>query len=69
MPVYRRRNEGNTWHWHRDCSNWPKSDYKEVHSKPRKGEFCKHCKAKDEQMLKLFRPVKRENLEPMDLLE
>ena len=58
MTAYRKKKGNDTWHWHQDCSNWPESDYKEIHSKPRKGEFCGHCRTKDKQMIRLFHPVR-----------
>ena len=58
MAAFRKKNGSDTWHWHPDCSNWPKFDCKEVRSKPRRGEFFRQCKAKDEQLLKLFHPIR-----------
>ena len=46
MP-YRRRNDSDTWHWCRNCSNWPKSNYNERATKPRSGKLDRECKAKD----------------------
>ena len=46
--MYRRKKGSDTWHWCRNCSNWPTSDsdYDERFSKPTTGEFCNQCKAK-----------------------
>jgi hypothetical protein len=44
--TYRKRNGKDTWHFCRNCSNWPTSDYKEQHEKPTSGEFCNECKSK-----------------------
>jgi hypothetical protein len=27
MPLYRKRIDGNTWHWCSNCSNYPARDY------------------------------------------
>ncbi|MDZ7713691.1 MAG: hypothetical protein U5L06_11520 [Rhodovibrio sp.] len=27
MPEYRKKNGSDTWHWCRNCTNWPTSDY------------------------------------------
>jgi len=34
MPEYRRRKGRDTWHWCRNCSNWPTSNYVSRQSKP-----------------------------------
>ena len=44
--VYRRRNGNDTWHFCRNCNNWPTSGYKEQASKPTTGEFCNECRSK-----------------------
>ncbi len=49
MPVYRKRNNKDTWHWCKNCSLWPTSDYKEVTRKPTSGEPCIQCKAKEKR--------------------
>jgi len=46
MP-YRKRNNSDTWHWCRNCSNWPTKDFSERAEKPKSGELCDQCKAKD----------------------
>jgi hypothetical protein len=35
-----------TWHWCRNCSNWPTSGYDERSTKPTTGEECDECIAK-----------------------
>jgi len=40
MPIYRKRNNKDTWHWCQNCSLWPSSDYKEVKRKPTSGKLC-----------------------------
>ena len=47
MPTYRRKKGSDTWHWCRNCSNWPDSDNDERYSKPTSGELCNQCIAKD----------------------
>jgi hypothetical protein len=36
-----------TWHWCRNCSNDPKSDYDTSYTKPTSGELCDECKSKE----------------------
>jgi hypothetical protein len=43
---YRRKRDRDTWHWCRNCSNWPTSDYVEQTNKP-SGEQCNECRGKD----------------------
>lgn len=45
--AYRKREGNDTWHFCRNCSNWPTSGYREQESKPSSGEFCNECLAKD----------------------
>lgn len=47
MPEYRRKKGSDTWHWCRNCSNWPKWDYDSQSSKPTSGELDNECKAKE----------------------
>ena len=35
-----------TWHFCRNCSNDPKSNYDVRHSPPTDGELCNECKGK-----------------------
>lgn len=45
---YRRRTQGSdTWHWCRNCSNWPTSDYQKRPDKPTTGELCNECRGKE----------------------
>ena len=46
MP-YRRRTGSDTWHWCRNCNNWPTASYDERGTKPSSGDLCNECKAKD----------------------
>ena len=46
MP-YRRKKGSDTWHYCRNCSKWPTSDYDEQHSKPITGELCNECRGKE----------------------
>ena len=43
---YRRRKDSDAWHWCRNCSNWPTSDYVSQNTKPTTGELDNECKAK-----------------------
>ncbi len=45
--TYRKKNGKDAWHWCRNRSNWPTSDYDEKHQKPTTGELCNECKAKE----------------------
>lgn len=46
MP-YRKRREKDAWHWCRNCSNWPTSNYEEQPQKPTTSELCNECKSKE----------------------
>jgi len=46
--AYRKRKDSDTWHWCRNCSNWPTSGYQEQQGKPSSGELCNECKGKDD---------------------
>lgn len=45
--LYRRKKGSDTWHWCKNCSNWPRYGYDERTSKPTTGEFCNECLAKN----------------------
>ena len=47
--TYRRGKGHDTWHWCRDCSTWPTSDYEEEtnSTRPRNGELCNECLGKE----------------------
>ena len=48
MTIYRRRKGRDTWHWCRNCSNYPTgTDVVTRYSKPTYGDLCNQCKAKD----------------------
>ena len=50
MPrTYRKKRGKDTWHFCRNCSNWPTSNYDETHVKPTSGEFCNECLSKDKE--------------------
>ena len=51
--IYRRRVKSDTWHFCKNCSNWPKRGYVERRvitiadaKLIAKGEYCDQCKAK-----------------------
>lgn len=46
---YRRRQGGDTWHFCKNCTSWPKepAKYDERPSRPVSGELCNECLAKD----------------------
>lgn len=43
--VYRRGKGHDVWHWCKNCSTWPTSDYEEniSTSRPTAGELCNEC--------------------------
>ena len=45
--AYRRLKGSDAWHFCRNCSRWPTSQYDEQQSKPTGGELCNECRAKD----------------------
>lgn len=49
---YRRRNGSDTWHWCRNCSQWPTSNYDSKvlpkGKRPSTGELHNECKAKED---------------------
>lgn len=46
IGLYRRSNVGDTWHWCRNCSAYPTSNFEEKRTKPKAGELCNECMAK-----------------------
>jgi hypothetical protein len=46
MPEYRKKKGKDTWHWCKNCSNWPTSDYDSTSTKPSDNELCNECKGK-----------------------
>ena len=50
MTRYRRRKDRDTWHWCKNCSNYPTEDYVEVSisiARPSSGELDNECLAKE----------------------
>jgi len=50
MTTYRKRKDKDTWHWCKNCSNYPTSDYAEKTvdtGRPSYGELCNECRAKE----------------------
>jgi glycosyltransferase involved in cell wall biosynthesis len=45
LLVFRRRRDGETWHFCRNCSSWPTEDYEEQERVPQSGE-CVECRSK-----------------------
>jgi len=43
---YRRFTWSDTWHWCKNCSKWPTSNYVSSYTKPTSGELCDECRAK-----------------------
>ena len=40
-----------TWHWHKDCSQWPKRLGVSKTYRPKNRKFCPECEAKDDPSL------------------
>ncbi len=47
MAVYRKKKGSDTWHWCKNCAEWPTSNYDEQATKPTSGELCNQCKGKE----------------------
>ncbi len=52
MTTYKRKKDRDTWHWCKNCSNWPKTQpYVEKtlsgKQRPTTGELCDQCLAKE----------------------
>jgi hypothetical protein len=49
MTTYRKRKGTDTWHWCKNCSNWPTSNYEETTTsgRPAAGELDNECLAKE----------------------
>lgn len=47
--VYRKSKHSDTWHFCKNCSNWPTVNYVEQSAKPTTGELCNQCKRKRSQ--------------------
>jgi hypothetical protein len=47
LSEWRRRKGHDTWHFCKNCSNWPTASESDIsYTKPSTGEFCNECKAK-----------------------
>jgi hypothetical protein len=40
---FRRKRDGELWHFCSNCSNWPRVSYIEQWQKPSNGEICSEC--------------------------
>jgi hypothetical protein len=47
MKEYRRTKGSDTWHFCRNCTHWPTTNYESSQTKPTSGEFCNECLAKE----------------------
>lgn len=45
---YRKTKGRDTWHFCRNCSNWPTSNYDTSATRPSSGELCNECQAKED---------------------
>jgi hypothetical protein len=48
MPEYRRQKGTTVWHWCRNCSKWPLTEFESVYMKPERGELDDECRAKED---------------------
>jgi hypothetical protein len=46
MAEYRRKKGSDTWHWCRNCSKDPKTDYDSRSTRP-DYDLCNECKSKE----------------------
>lgn len=51
VTYYCKSKNNDTWHWCRNCTDWPTSNYdEEVHpgiERPKTGELCSQCEMKE----------------------
>lgn len=48
MPVYKRKEGSDTWHWCANCPEYPKGEnVTSRQSKPEYGKFCPVCELKE----------------------
>jgi hypothetical protein len=45
---YRKRKDSDTWHFCRNCLQWPTKDYEEKKQKPTTAKLCIECQAKEQ---------------------
>ncbi len=41
--MYRRKEEGDKWHWCENCQNWPTENFEEQYNRPDNGQLCQKC--------------------------
>lgn len=44
--YYRKDMDSNTWHFFKECSQWPTSNYQVTYTKPDEEELCPECKSR-----------------------
>jgi hypothetical protein len=53
VTTYRKKKGKDTWHWCKNCSNWPTSDYDEQtlpgKTRPSTGELDNECLSKEDK--------------------
>lgn len=47
MAEYRKKKSSDTWHFCKNCSQWPTSNYDVRYTKPTTGELCNQCLSKN----------------------
>lgn len=45
--MARKHNGSDTWHWYRNSSNWPTTDYTEKPGRPTSGDLCNEYRSKE----------------------
>lgn len=43
--YYRKNLDSDTWHFTKECSSWPISNYQVTYTKPGDKELCDECKS------------------------
>ena len=54
MTIYRRIKGGNTWHWCKNCPNYPKQFFDIMYieytkTRPATSKFCKKCQRNEKR--------------------
>ena len=49
--AYRQKKNSDIWHWCKNCTNYPTSNYEERTSKPHRGDLCTQCLSKEKKKI------------------
>ena len=47
MPEYRKKKNSDTWHWCKNCRDWPTENFDVSYTKPTTGELDNECRSKE----------------------